>query len=80
MVGERGDTDCEGRPERWDVPVFDADLLEPRTIGFSAETGRVVMSPSPDDRVIVPDDEVTTICTAARTALSVARRQRGSTR
>lgn len=76
MVGERGDTDGDSYPERWDVSVFGADLLEPRTIVFSAETGRVVMSPSPDDRVIVPDDQVSTICTAARTALSVARCQR----
>ena len=76
MVGEHGDTDSDGCPGRWDVLVFGADLLEPRTIVFSAETGRVVMSPAPDERVIVPDDQVSTICTAARVALSVARRQR----
>jgi hypothetical protein len=58
--------------------VFDTELLHPRTIVFTAEAGRVVMSLG--DRVIIPDDQVTIICTAARTALSVARRQRRSTR
>jgi hypothetical protein len=76
MVGERDDTDSDKQPGCWEVPVFGAELLQPRTIVFSAETGRVVMRPSPDDRVIVPDDQVPTICAAARTALAVARRQR----
>lgn len=78
MVRDHSDTDSDKRPGRWEIAVFGAELLRPRTIVFSAETGRVVMSLG--DRVIVPDDQVATICTAARTALSVARRQRGRTR
>lgn len=78
MPGDRSDTDSEEQPVCWEVPVFGADLLQPRTIVFSAETGRVVMSLG--DRVIVPDDQIATVCTAARTALSVARRQRRRTR
>jgi hypothetical protein len=74
MTGDRSDTDSEEQPACWEVPVFGIDLLQPRAIVFSADTGRLVMCLG--DRVIVPDDQVTTICTAARTALSVARRQR----